>query len=141
MKQNKRWLAALLLVVMMISLTACGEKKEEAPQPTEAPALAVHPIVGVWVQDREQMMQGVSQEEYEANKELYDTAENALEFTADGKLFMYITAGDLSDTREATYSVSGNQLTMVGSSGTYSIDGDTLTLVQGGISITYTRKK
>lgn len=140
MNQNKRWLAALLLLVMMLALTACGEQNNEAA-PTEAPKPAVHPIVGVWVQDREQMMQGVSQEEYEANKELYDTSEVSMEFTADGKLLMHIKAGDLSDTLETTYTVSGNQLTFVGTSGTYTIEGDTLTLVQGGISITYTRKK
>lgn len=140
MKQYKKWMAALLLVAVMISLTACGEQKAEA-KPTEAPKLAVHPIVGVWVQDREQMMQSVSQEEYEANKELYDSSEVAMEFTADGTLYMYIKAGDMSDTRETTYTVSGNQLAFVGTSGTYTIEGDKLTLVQGGISITYTRRK
>ena len=259
MKLNRKWLAVIMLLVMMFALTACGEKKEENPQPTEAPQAAAHPIVGLWVVDfdatmqatgftleeieqektamsdlymsyeffadgtvmgtqvmygetmsaentytiegdkityatgysvffkqegdklilgegedmlvlfrgeqgaplptpkvtanaahlivgewvldRDVMMQGVSDEEYQQNKELYDTAEVSMEFTADGKLFMHSTAGGQTETREATYSVNGNMLTMVGSSGRFSIDGDKLTLVQGGISITYTRRK
>lgn len=141
MKMNKRWMAALMLLVMMLALTACGEKKEAAPKPTDAPQYAGHPIVGVWVLDRDQMMQGVSQEEYEQNKEAYDSSEVAMEFTADGKLLMHISAMGQTDIREVTYTVSDNQLAFMGTAGTFAIEGDRLTLVQGSDTILYTRKK
>ena len=140
MHLNKKWIAMLMLAVLALCLTACGEKKEEAaPAATLAPT--VHAIVGQWVMDWDLMMQGVSQEEYEANKELYDTSEVVMEFTADGKLFMYITAGDKSETREITYSVSGNELSFMGTTGIFAIQDDKLTLVQNGVTITYTRRK
>ena len=40
MKNLKKWLALLLLVVMAVTLTACGDKKEEPK--AEQPAVAVH---------------------------------------------------------------------------------------------------
>lgn len=130
MKQTKRWLAALVLLVIMFTLTACGEKEAEAPQPTETPKLAVHPIVGVWVVDEETMQQGGTA-----------SSRTALEFTSDGRLLMHITSSGGTVTRESTYTVSGNQLTYAGSPGTFSIKGDKMTLVQGGISISYIREK
>lgn len=140
MHLNKKRIAILLLAVLALCLTACGEKKEEAaPAATLAPK--VHAIVGQWVMDWDLMMQGVSQEEYEANKELYDTSEVVMEFTADGKLLQHIKAGDQSETREITYSVSGNELSFMGTTGIFAIQDDKLTLVQDGVTITYTRRK
>ncbi len=38
MKTSKRWIALLLMLVMMLSITACGAAKEEAPTEVEEPA-------------------------------------------------------------------------------------------------------
>lgn len=129
-----------MAVLLLLAMTVCGDPVDEYHF-VQAPRTVVHPIVGVWVQDKEQGTQYVPREVNDQNEETNHSSGMALEFTADGKLLMHITTGGKTDTREATYSVSGNQLTMVGSSGTFTINGDQLTLVQGGISISYTRKK
>lgn len=137
MKMNKKWIAVIMLVVMVFALTACGEKKEET-KPTEAPKAT---IVGVWQMDIESLltMAGISAEEYEMVKSA-GGFEITLEFTADGKAIMTTTAMGQSQVDESTYSVNGDVLTMDGSDGTYKIEGNKLTLSQGELTLNLTRK-
>lgn len=139
MKLNKKWIAVLLLVVMALCLTACGEKKEEA-KPTEAPKPT---IVGKWQMDIKSVlkMSGISEAEYEQMKPLIGDMSATMEFTEDGKVYLVVTAMGQSETEEEAYSVDGDKLTMSGSTGTYKIDGDKLTITQDGMSLTMTRVK
>ena len=135
MKLNKKWIAVLLLVVVALCLTACGEKKEEA-KPAEA---AKPTIVGVWEVDRETLKNtfGVTDEAYEEAKAKYGYIAITYEFTADGKVIATEISGEEKLViGETTYSVDGNKVTMNGSNGTYKIEGNKLSITDDSTAVT-----
>ena len=127
MKLGKKLVAVLLLVVMVVSLAACSSSS----------------IVGKWKMDIKSVlkMSGMSEADYEQMKPLIGDMSATMEFTEDGKVYLVVTAMGQSETKEQTYSVDGDKLTMDGSTATYKIDGDKLTITENGMSLTMTRVK
>ena len=138
MKLNKKWIALLLLVVVAVCLTACGEKKEEA-KPAEEPKT----IVGLWIVNVEESMMadGLSAEEAREYAASMGDAKMTYEFTADGRLIGRQTMNGETVTEETTYTLDGNNLNMgEGSSVVYKLEGDKLTIVGGDTFVMYRSK-
>ena len=142
MKLNKKWIVVILLVVLALCLTACGEKKEETtktPAATEAPKT----IVGLWVVNMEETMiaDGLSAEEAREYAASMAGASMTYEFTADGKLIGRQTMNGETVTEETTYTLDGNNLNMgEGSSAVYKLEGDKLTIDGGDPFVLYRSK-
>lgn len=135
MKLNKKWIAVILLVVMALCLTACGEKKEEA-KPAEA---AKPTIVGVWEMEKETLLNtfGLTDEAYEEAKAEFGYIAITYEFTADGKVIATEISGEEKQViGETTYIVDGNNITIDGDKSTYKIDGNKLFVTDDSTAVT-----
>ncbi len=123
MKMNKKLVAILLLVVMVVSLAACSSNS----------------IVGVWKLDAKAIMEmtGMPAEMVA----VADMIDGTMEFTKDGKTITKITAMGQTQTIENTYKVDGNKLISDGGEATFKIDGDKLSITESGLTLTRTRAK
>lgn len=142
MNLNKKWIAVLLLVVLALCLTACGEKKEEAPK-TPAATEAPKTIVGLWVVNMEETMiaDGLSAEEAKETVAAMGDAKMTYEFTADGRLIGTQTMNGENMTEETTYTLDGDKLIMgEGSTAVYKLEGDKLTIDGGDTFVMYRSK-
>lgn len=128
MKQNKKWVAIILLIVVAFALTACGEQKEAIPGGSDTA------LVGVWAMEKETLMDfvGLTEESYEQAMEQHGNIGMSYEFTADGKLYLYkITGSDKQLFLEGVYTVDGNQIIVDNEAVAYQLDGNKLT-IEGG---------
>lgn len=138
MKLGKKLVAVLMMLMIVLCLTACGEKKEEA-KPAEAPKT----IVGLWVVNMEETMiaDGLSAEEARENVAAMGDAKITYEFTADGRLIGTQTMNGETVTEETTYTLDGDKLIMgEGSSAVYKLEGDKLTIDGGDPFVLYRSK-
>ena len=128
MKNGKKLLAALLLVVLVFTLAACGSEG----------------IVGKWEMDLESVLKhsGMSMEEYNQAKPYLGEVSATLEFTKDGRAIACMTAMGETETDETTYTVDGNKITFSDGSGfTFEVKGKTLTMNMDGMILTLKKIK
>ena len=126
MKMGKKLVAALLLVVLVFSLAACGSKG----------------IVGKWQLDVDATLldAGVPKDQLEMARSAMGSMNVSMEFTKDGKVTMtgYLM-GESAD-RSGTYTLDGDQLTLDGEQFTIKLDGNKLTIPTSEISLVFKRK-
>lgn len=137
MKLGKKLVAVLMMLMIALCLTACGETKEE-----KKPA-APKTIVGLWVVNMEETMiaDGLSAEEAREYAASMAGASMTYEFTADGKLIGRQTMNGETETEETTYTLDGDKLIMgEGSSAVYKLEGDKLTIDGGDPFVLYRSK-
>ena len=107
-----------------------------------APA-ADNGIVGVWDLDIMAVMKmsGASDEEIAEMEPLMGLMSATMEFTADGRCIMVVSAlGEETNREEMSYSVEGNTLYMNGSPNQFVLEGNTLKINgAGGMDLTLTK--
>lgn len=115
--------------------------------PTEAAATvapAAGDIVGVWKLDVVAVLEMSGQmtaEELEEMKPILALMSATMEFTADGRCIMVVSAlGEETNREEMSYSVEGNTLYMNGAANQYVLEGNTLKINgAGGMNLTLTK--
>lgn len=126
MKMGKKLVAALLLVVLVFSLAACGSKG----------------IVGKWQLDVDATLleAGVPKDQLEMARSALGSRNVSMEFTKDGKVTMtgYLM-GEIAN-KSGTYTLDGDQLALDGEQFTIKLDGNKLTFLHPEISLVFKRK-
>lgn len=147
MKLNKKWIAVLLLLVVALALTACGEKKEDAAKPAEVPKATEAPkatLVGVWEMDKETLFDytGITEEQYQEAMAEFGHIALTFEFTQDGIVTLTEVSGEEKQVfNQAPYTVEGDQLVIGSEGATYTLDGDKLAITNGEKVLKFNRSK
>lgn len=128
---------------MNLTLTRNDAAAPVIPTATVAPvAQNSNSVVGVWAMDVMEMMRlgGASEEELAQMEPLVGLMTATMEFTADGRVIINISALGTTDTQETTYVVEGDQIIIEGDPATYTINGDTMIIEAEDVTFTLTRQ-
>lgn len=130
MKNIKRILALALIVLMTLSLAACGASDEKK-------------LIGKWNFDLNSLysMMGISAEDAGAYESLLEGVSATMEFTKDGKAIMVMTIMGETTTEEGAYTIEDGKIIIDGDPAAYKIEKDTLTITDSETGISMTLKK
>ena len=130
MKNIKRILALALIVLMTLSLAACGASDEKK-------------LIGKWNFDLNSLysMMGISAEDAGAYESLLEGVSATMEFTKDGKAIMVMTIMSETTTEEGAYTIEDGKIIIDGDPAAYKIEKDTLTITDSETGISMTLKK
>lgn len=137
MKNVKKILAVLLLVVMVFSFAACSSGPKS--------------IVGVWemeMEDYYEMFSGamgmLGGDDYGFGYLMdyaFSQSEATMEFTNDGRAIMRTYfMGSMNSEDTYSYEIEGDKLIMDGSAVRYTLNGNKLILMENGLKLEMTRK-
>ena len=127
-----------------ITMTLTRNTTAEPTVTPVAPAASAGSVVGVWKLDVLSVLEmsgQMSAEELEEMKPLIALMSATMEFTADGRCIMVVSAlGEETNREEMSYSVEGNTLYMNGSPNQFVLEGNTLKINgAGGMDLTLTK--
>ena len=130
MKNIKRILALALIVLMTLSLAACGASDEKK-------------LIGKWNFDLNSLysMMGISAEDAGAYESLLEGVSATMEFTKDDKAIMVMTIMSETTTEEGAYTIEDGKIIIDGDPAAYKIEKDTLTITDSETGISMTLKK
>lgn len=127
-----------------ITMTLTRNTTAEPTVTPVAPAASAGSVVGVWNMDVLAVLEMGGQmtaEELEEMKPIIALMSATMEFTADGRCIMVVSAlGEETNREEMSYSVEGNTLYMNGSPNQFVLEGNTLKINgAGGMDLTLTK--
>lgn len=130
MKNFKRVLSLMLILLMALSLAACGKSPADK-------------LIGKWNIDMKSLYQmaGVEEDQIEMFESLVGEMSGSMEFFKDGKVTLTMTAMGETEVDESTYTIEDNKIIIDNDPAEFKIEKDTLTISSEEMTMTLKKAK